>query len=86
METRLKIDFSAYLFGVHVHLKLANPKACVKHGLKCPLKAEQKAVLTAKIFIEGSFPSVEVIAQLDMTDQSKLMVFCLQLPIAIRGD
>ena len=37
-----KIDFSAYLFGVHVRLKLANSKACVKHGLKCPLKAEQK--------------------------------------------
>lgn len=80
-----KIDFSAYFAGIHVHLPLANPKACVKHGLKCPLKPKQKAVMTAKIFIKDSFPPVKLIAELDMTDQKNLMVFCLQIPVAIEA-
>lgn len=68
---------------VKVPFPLPNPNACSDHGLTCPLKSGVPVELTITLPVKSEYPSVTVVAQFELEDQSNNDVFCFQVIVKI---
>ena len=75
------------MFGIIDQVKIPFPlpqnKVCQDHGLDCPLKRGVQVELTISVAVKEEFPSIQLSAGFDCTDQSGKDLFCFKLPARI---
>jgi hypothetical protein len=73
------IEICGIIAGVKVPFTTSD--GC-KAGMKCPVKSGQETKLSFTLFVSRDYPSLNLVVQLDMRDQTKKMNFCVQFNLS----
>ncbi|KAM7155883.1 NPC intracellular cholesterol transporter 2 isoform 1-T2 [Molossus nigricans] len=70
------------VMGVPVAFAIPEPDGC-KSGVKCPIEKGQTYNYVAKLPVQKSYPSIQLVVKWELRDDNDQGLFCWELPVQI---
>lgn len=70
------------VMGVPVAFALPEPDGC-KSGVKCPIEMGNTYSYVAKLPVQHSYPSIQLVVKWELRDDNDQSLFCWELPVQI---
>ncbi|XP_029165205.1 NPC intracellular cholesterol transporter 2 homolog a-like [Nylanderia fulva] len=74
------------LFGVPVPFPFDKPDVCQdpNDGIKCPLKKNQEYQYTTSLFVQKTYPAVNVNIKWEFVNENKEKIICVEFPAKLK--